>query len=78
MVLTNCEQLDYGVIMKYKKSQLVKSSTSDNVYWIVNVNDNIYTAEDAWGETYDDFCDDDFTALTIHDDLRFRLRAVNH
>jgi hypothetical protein len=64
--------------MKYKKSQLVKSSTSDNVYWIVGVDDNIYEVEDAWGETYDDFCDDDLTALTIHDDLRFRLRAVNH
>ncbi len=64
--------------MKYKKSQLVKSSTSDNVYWIVGVDDNIYKVEDAWGETYDDFCDDDLTALTIHDDLRFRLRAVDH
>jgi len=77
MVLTDCEQLDYGVIMKYKKSQLVKSSTSDNVYWIVGVDDNIYEVEDSWGETHYG-CDDDFTALTIHDDLRFRLRTVNH
>ncbi len=64
--------------MNFVKNQLVKSSNTEEVYWIVSVDDNIYTAEDAWGETYDDFCDDDLTALTIHDDLRFRLRAVNH
>ena len=64
--------------MNFVKNQLVKSSDTGEVYWIVSVDDNIYTAENAWGETYDDFCDDDLTALTIHDDLRFRLRAVNH
>ena len=53
--------------MNFVKNQLVKSSNSEEVYWIVDVNDNIYTAEDAWGETYNDFCDDDFTALTIND-----------
>ena len=64
--------------MNFVKNQLVKSSDTGEVYWIVSVDDNIYTAENAWGETYDDFCDDDLTALTIHDDLRFRLRTVNH
>ena len=64
--------------MNFVKNQLVKSSDTGEVYWIVSVDDNIYTAENAWGETYDDFCDDDLTALTIHDDLRFRLRAVDH
>ena len=64
--------------MKYKKGQLVKSRTSSEVSWVVGVNDNIYTVEDAWGETYHDGCDDDFSPLTIHDDLRFRLRAVDH
>lgn len=64
--------------MKYKKGQLVKSRTSGEVYWVVGVNDNIYTVEDAWGETHHDGCDDDFLPLTIHDDLRFRLRAVDH
>ena len=64
--------------MNFVKNQLVKSSNTEEVYWIVSVDDNIYTAADAWGETYDDFCDDDLTALTIHVDLRFRLRAVDH
>ena len=64
--------------MKYKKGQLVKSRTSGEVYWVVGVNDNIYTVEDVWGETHHDGCDDDFLPLTIHDDLRFRLRAVDH
>ena len=47
--------------MKYKKHQLVKSST-DTVYRIVNINDNLYTVEDDDGEV-DVGCDDDFVAL---------------
>ena len=77
MVLTDCELLDYGVIMKYKKSQLVKSTTSDNVYWIVGVDGNIYEVEDIWGKTHYG-CDDDFSPLTINDYLKSSLHGVSH
>lgn len=63
--------------MNFVKNQLVKSSHSEEVYWIVSVDDNIYTAEDAWGETHDDFCDDDFKTLTINDDFE-KLKGLHN
>ena len=53
--------------MQFLKGQMVKSTTSDQVYRIISINDNIYKVEHGINGEISHGCHDDYTPLRWDD-----------
>ena len=67
----------------FKNGQLIKSKTSNQVYWIKNIADGTITAENGMGKfRYFTVGDTDLAPINLNDPnepiVKFRLSVVNH
>ena len=56
-----------NIMRKFEQGQLVKSITTDQVYRVINIDDNIYEVEHGIDGEISHGCDDDFSPLKFTD-----------